>query len=958
MPRNIVVKLSDGREQPYVNVPDDVTDEQVKQRAQADYSGLKVVSLTSDAEPAAVSEPSEAAPEKPQGPRSPDFERDLAAYYKSVGEGKEPFDPTRLEGLGKKYNLRIGNVPEVQKTWEERRSLNPVPSYLSTVQTSEQIEQPKPATPEDIIRTGGAGGNWANRARAIGAGALFNFADELEAAFRSGEIGTDDYYRMKNQINDEYQNWAKANPNEALAYEVGGGLSTAFVPAAWLGRAAMLTRGVGALNRGRGAMGVGKEALLSGALTGAVAGAGEAETLSDIPFEAIKGGAFGAGTGLVFGKGAEYLGKGTAAGSDWLRSAVNRYTAPLQQVGPNAGPLERGMARVAQAIEPPAAQSTRAERIAAKTLEESAQAGGADVEAAVQNALLAQKYGLPGTLAMASPEMAALAKIAIAKPSGGQRGLLNTILEQQRAAKGRVRELLDKGFGSPTEYYATEDALTEKLRSNAKTMYQEAYSFGEVRDPEIMRILKKPMFAKYLKEAADLADLDDAPLRTVMEPILNNAGDVIGRRVTDQTIPDVQTLDYVKQALDDEIVALYKAGSGRKAEALKKNRNALLERLDNIVPEFKAARAQYKGDIEVREALQDGLVYNKMNPKQIAKKWADMSDAEQEAFRTGVLQAFFNPIDAATKKRNFAENILSNKNLEVLENILPPAQFDFVKTGLELERDTFTRASQAYGGSQTVPLAQATAQIDDMIAEGQIDNVVDFVMAGPAGRVAAFTRALTKMMPGKQLSDDVWTQMSKALKAQNPDELRAVLDMVQRTKAATDRALGIERFARGPVAAAGGNVGDVYFEDRPAAIPPAPVAESGPTREQLQEQFYQAADTPYTVEGTAIGEPEEAAEDGQAPFDPFTFKAGAVTSGRRTPEGNVAVGGVPTSKHVTGGGIDYVPAQGQSMADLARQAKKHFGNAAKVINEGDHIHVEVHGFTGMPYYGKRGTKGK
>lgn len=106
---------------------------------------------------------------------------------------------------------------------------------------------------------------------------------------------------------------------------------------------------------------------------------------------------------------------------------------------------------------------------------------------------------------------------------------------------------------------------------------------------------------------------------------------------------------------------------------------------------------------------------------------------------------------------------------------------------------------------------------------------------------------------------------------------------------------------------------------RPAPEPKAPKPKPAP---QAETPIFREADARAIIKG--IG--------------------GKVTSGYRTPEHNAEVGGVKGSYHTRGRAgdaqaIDVTPPKGMTMADLATSIRARMPGA-KVINEGDHVHVQ------------------
>jgi hypothetical protein len=933
MPRNVTVTLSSGETLQFADVPDDVTPDQIQARAESESGGASVVSIDGGrgATPPAGAAPAEGAPTTaeavpmdgvaPQAPQEDiaGYEAGLRDLYQQYTEKKRPFAAADIESLASKYNLqgRISNIPQIQEFFEQYGTLNP-----SLVSVAPDAPLPEAVKQDEIIGTVPQGGENTQRARAFGKGLLFDFADELEAGARmvaSGQMSSDEYYRLKEQINNDYNAWAKANPEEALPLELAGGISGSFIPGIGVvGKAYQAATGIGKV------AGVGARAALVGGSTGALSGIGQAKTLGDIPQSLIENAALGAAFSAPVAKVVEYGGRG-------LNTAAQKLN---ERFGPG---LEVFDEMTGEFVRVPEIPLTAADRKAAEILTEAA--GEQGPQRAIGLTALANRQGVPSVLGTSNPELAALTEKVLAKQSSGKDTLAKSLIQPRVDTPERVSATFKETLPEAGDFFDEQQAVTDRLRAIGNTEYQKAFEFGEVRDPQIDEVIYNPELANIWKEAQRQARLDNRELKVALEPVFDEGGALVGSRPTGDLIPDVETLHSFKRQLDTAITAAFRRGAGDEGTSLKNLRDKMVARLDAIVPDYKVARGKYRGDLEVREALKGGLgiLSSTVQARDLKKSFAAMSDAEKEAFKTGALEAVTRSIDKSTGG-NLANRLAGAKgNLDKFKAIMGPEEAKFFERVIAKEKELYERTSKITGGSRSIPLAEGLDALDNMIQAGNVDEAVNFVMAGPVGRAAALARFVAKFNPRKEFGDQVYTKLSRALSARKPEELREVFDMLRRSKSYTDYITSVKNAAAGRAAAVTGATAPSMFEDRSFAPPPPTEVEPDPEALLMNELSSGGL-------GTAIGDgaaADEAAMQENLAAEETIPEIGTVTINGRDaelgPDGRMYY----TDDNTLAEGISMGMYRGGSVQAFNKGGNKgekkrgyDYGNAARTFGQG------------------------
>lgn len=557
-------------------------------------------------------------------------------------------------------------------------------------------------------------------------GLSFNFADELEAGVRAigAEPGAyDKELRAIRAANDEYR---RANPGTALGAELAGGLPYALIPPLGAARTAQA-----ATAAGRAAPTLMRQtvnAAKTGAAFGAASGAGAATgDLKSRLWGAVGGAAVGGAIGAAIPSGTALL---SATARKALEAAGVRNPAQIDRVA--AEKILQAMRRdgmtpdqIEQTLAALAAQGVKPEIIA--------DIGGANVKG-----LLRAAQATPGESKQAAQDF------LHGRAMGARDRIANDITDATRMPEQDVYKLGEQIMG--------------RRRGAANALYDAAYaSKTAIDDPRILKILQSPQIRSAWEDAQALHKAHADEAWAVRDEVLPDLVPIIekinGEWQMTGKFPDVRTLDWIKRGLDKRIRGLYADGNGAEAGIYRNMRDELLNRLDQVSPEYAAARAQYRGDSEMTDALEAGLKALQRDPRQIRLELEKMNDAEREMYRTGALDAVRVRLRGRGDGTNFADTVLAKDEQmrQRLREVFPDdASYNEFMQQLAREGEMARTRSMVLGGS---PSARIEAEKADMAALSPSDLIAlgrGDIGGAAAGAIGRLWNSATGMNTGVQ----------------------------------------------------------------------------------------------------------------------------------------------------------------------------------------------------------------
>lgn len=523
---------------------------------------------------------------------------------------------------------------------------------------------------------------------ALGRGLTLGFGDEIKAGLHGGirALGGENFSDAYNNELQFYRGLANKQRDEApvtsfVGEAAGGALTTAPLAVAAMG--------------GR-SLGLGQQALRSGAVgagTGAVQGFGEGEGgLEERLGSAVKGAAVGGTVGAaapVVAAGVKAAG-GKALDIAGLRGSIN--------------PDKIAMQKMLQAFE----------------------ADGIDAATATQRLAEWRRAGGPPAMLMdiGGQNVRDLVRASANYPLGAAKQTAQTAIETRAGEQiPRIYNSIHRALNA-SDYDVMAERLIADYGRKAKPLYDRAYAAPDINDAQLgATVAKIQRFQpSAVTSAFKMMEAEGVPVGTY---------DATGKLTRAST----QYYDYLKRALDDVINSPQNFNPmtrkfSNEARIAQKLKNEMLSRVDDINPDFKAARAAFADDAAVRRALEDGREFLKLDTIELKEVMRNLhSQAEKEAFQSGVARGLFEKVSGRSDagRQNLALAFDNADLIARVRTVFPVrAEADRFLTAMRNEAQAFRNQTHVSptAGSRTTPLANDQAatfggNVTEAMAEGR-----------------------------------------------------------------------------------------------------------------------------------------------------------------------------------------------------------------------------------------------
>lgn len=232
--------------------------------------------------------------------------------------------------------------------------------------------------------------------------------------------------------------------------------------------------------------------------------------------------------------------------------------------------------------------------------------------------------------------------------AGLKRRAADTVADQAKSTDAA----LDKVMGPSTDPYTVLQDTMKKRSEEAAPLYEKALSNPVAWDDRLQQFIDDPIVKSGIAKGVKIQRLESLAENKPFKPNdyaikgFDEAGDpILG------STPNMRTMNVVKKGLDAMVEESKDSVTGRLSEqgrAIDKVRSAFLEKLDDINPDYKAARQAWAGPSQTQDAYNRGLnIFQNRGgstgvnstPEALASWFNGASKSEQDAVKIGARAA-------------------------------------------------------------------------------------------------------------------------------------------------------------------------------------------------------------------------------------------------------------------------------------------------------------------------------
>jgi hypothetical protein len=336
----------------------------------------------------------------------------------------------------------------------------------------------------------------------------------------------------------------------------------------------------------------------------------------------------------------------------------------------------------------------------------------------------------------------------------------------------RINQAAGNRLGTDGNFYQNIDQLNATMKAKAGPLYRQAYAENPVvNSPQVMEYLNRPAMQDAMRNATRMMRNEGVDPNQ-MGVLIDDAGNV-----SFESMPSLQTLDYIKRGLDDVLDSYRDKTTGRlvlntEGRGIENLRRDYVAALDEATggPEsvYAAARAAYAGPASQKAAMDAGRRVFKADAEVTQKMIADMAMDERAAYLEGVAKAIQDMTDKGLDASNSVRALFGTpaKRRALAAAFDDPDQFaKFQSDMLKEAAFSETKAATAKGSQTFSRLADSADMAPNLLSAG-----AEALTAGPGAAMASVGRKVFQA----GTPESVRNEIGRILLSGDPSEIAGI----------------------------------------------------------------------------------------------------------------------------------------------------------------------------------------